>query len=436
MPTETLTPTAPTAVTPEPVVSAPAPAPVISFADALDKALGTSEPSKTPINEKAAVKAVKAEPAVEPAKTIKAEEAPKADQKAEPKSLKTPPSILDQLGTLGVEPKEEVKTEAKAEEPLSEVIAEPSTPAAQTAFAKLTKELREAKAKLKDFESKVANRTEAVEDKGGDVKTDSQLAEYQAKLEQFQKERDELEGELRISRVEATREYKTTIGEPIKQTTQTITDIAKVYELKASPILDAALETDGAKRRTILKELTSEMDPVDALAVRTKVDELALLNAKRDEVVRESKSALEAIARRDAEAEKASRDQYDQEARKAFGDVWNSFQEEMPLLKKIEGNEPWNKTIDELRANAEKLDSEPLDHKQRAALTYQAVTLPLVVQVFKDYVSKTNQELASLKNNLSEYRKATPGAGSGIAPAKTEKLDRGLSFLEALEKGL
>jgi len=108
----------------------------------------------------------------------------------------------------------------------------------------------------------------------------------------------------------------------------------------------------------------------------------------------------------------------------------------MPLLKKIEGNEPWNKTIDELRANAEKLDSEPLDHRQRAALTYQAVTLPLVVQVFKDYVSKTNQELASLKDNLSEYRKATPGVGSGAAPAKSEKLDKGLSFLEALEKGL
>lgn len=432
MSTETLTPAAPTAVTSEPVVSAPVPAPVVSFSDALDKALGTSEPSKTPINEKAAAKAVKAEPAVESAQSVKAEEAPKA----EAKSLKTPPSILDQLGTLGVEPKEEVKTEAKVEESLSEVSAEPSTPAAQTAFAKLTKELREAKAKLKDFESKVATRAEAVEDKGGDVKTDSQLAEYQAKLEQFQKERDELEGELRISRVEATREYKSTIGEPIKQTTQTITDIAKVYELKASPILDAAQETDGAKRRALLKELTSDMDPVDALAVRTKVDELALLHNKREEIIRESKSTLEAITKRDAEMEKASRAQYDQEAKKAFGEVWNSFQEEMPLLKKIEGNDSWNKTIDEIRVNAEKLDSEPLDHKQRASLTYQAVTLPLVVQVFKDYVSKTNQELASLKSNLSEYRKATPGAGSGIAPAKTEKLDRGLSFLEALEKGL
>ena len=416
-------PTAPASPTP-----APTPAPVVSFADALDKALGVSEPSKTPINEKAAAKVVKAEPAPTPAPAVKVEE-PKSE-------TKTPSSILDKLGTLGIEPKEEVKPETKPEESLAEASPEASTPAAQTAFAKLTKELREAKAKLKDFEGKVAARTETVEGKGGEVEKDSQLAEYQAKLEQFQKERDELEGELRISRVEATREYKSTIGEPIKQTTQTITDIAKVYELKASPILDAALETDGAKRRTLLKELTSEMDPVDALAVRTKVDELALLNAKRDEVVRESKSALEAIANRDAEAEKASRAQYDQEAKKAFGDVWNSFQEEMPLLKKIEGNEPWNKTIDELRSNAEKLDSEPLDHKQRAALTYQAVTLPLVVQVFKDYVSKTNQELASLKNNLSEYRKATPGAGSGTAPAKTEKVDKGLSFLEALEKGL
>ena len=217
---------------------------------------------------------------------------------------------------------------------------------------------------------------------------------------------------------------------------QTISDIAKVYDLKANPILEAAQETDGAKRRVLLKELTSDMDAVDALAVRTKVDELAVLNAKRDEMVKESKSALEAIARREEEAEKTSRSRYDAEAKKAFGEVWDSFQEELPLLKKVEGNEQWNKTIDELRGQAEQLDSEPLDHKQRAALTYQAVTLPLVVKVFKDYVSKTNQELSSLKSNLSEYRKATPGVGSGLAPDKSEKIDSSLGFLDALEKGL
>ena len=94
-----------------------------------------------------------------------------------------------------------------------------------------------------------------------------------------------------------------------------------------------------------------------------------------------------------------------------------------------------NKTIDEIRVHAEKLDAEPLDHRQRAALTYQAVTLPLVVQVFKDYVSKTNQELASLKSNLSEYRKATPAAGAGQSSERNDKIDPDLGFLEALEKG-
>lgn len=421
MPTET--PVAPTEVK-----AVEAPAPMMSLSEALDAALVEAKPVEATPEQPAKV-SVPEEKAPEP--EVKAPEA-----KPEVAS-KTPASVLDQLGKIGIEEKtaEEPAQKTQEEKTIEEALPDVKSPAAQTAFAKLTKELREAKAKLKDFEAKVATRTEAVEDKGGDVKTDSQLAEYQAKLEQFQKERDELEGELRLTKVEATREYKTAVGDPIKQTVQTITDIAKVYELRPNSILDAAQEQDGAKRRTILKELTSDMDPVDALAVRTKVDDLALLNAKREEMIRESKTALEAISRREEEAEKANRAKYDVEAKKAFGEVWNNFQEEMPLLKKVEGNDQWNKTIEDIRSQAERLDSEPLDHKQRAALTYQAVTLPLVVQVFKDYVSKTNQELASLKSNLSEYRKATPGVGSGSAPEKSEKVDPNLGFLDALEKG-
>ena len=421
MPTET--PVAPTEVK-----AVEAPAPMMSLSEALDAALVDAKPVEATPEQPAKVSAPE-EKVPEPA--VKAPEA-----KPEVAS-KTPTSVLDQLGKIGIEEKtaEEPVQKTQEEKTIEEALPDVKSPAAQTAFAKLTKELREAKAKLKDFEAKVATRTEAVEDKGGDVKTDSQLAEYQAKLEQFQKERDELEGELRLTKVEATREYKTAVGDPIKQTVQTIADIAKVYELRPNSILDAAQEPDGAKRRTILKELTSDMDPVDALAVRTKVDDLALLNAKREEMIRESKTALEAISRREEEAEKANRAKYDVEAKKAFGEVWNNFQEEMPLLKKVEGNDQWNKTIEDIRSQAERLDSEPLDHKQRAALTYQAVTLPLVVQVFKDYVSKTNQELASLKSNLSEYRKATPGVGSGSAPEKSEKIDPNVGFLDALEKG-
>jgi len=407
-----------------------------SFSDFLDQALGTNEspaPAQAPTPE---AEAPKPEASAAPsAKTeaVKSEPA-KATEEA---ASKIPGSILDQLGKIGVEEKKEAaakeaETENKVE---TEKLPENTPPAAQTAFAKLTKELRDAKAKLKDFEGKIADRTEAVEKKGGDVETDSQLKSLQAKLEQFQKERDELEGELRFSRLEATREYKATVGEPIKSATQAIADLAKAYEMKPNAILDTVSEADGAKRRAMLKELTGDMDAADALAVRMKVDELVQLNARREAMVKDSQATLQALEKAEEEQERAERAKYDAEAKKAFGEVWNEFQEQLPILKKIEGNDGWNKTIDELRTQAEKLDAEPLDHRQRAALTYQAVSLPLMIQVFKDYVAKTNQELTGLRSDLSEYRKATPAAGGGQAPEKTEKLDPGVSFLDAIEKG-
>jgi len=410
----------------------------ISFSDALDAALGTAEPA--PALAPATPPTAEAPKPSETAPVQEAKTEAQPAEKSEPKTeSKTPSFILEELGKIGTEEKApEAKaneTEAKAE-PVEEKLPDNAPPAAQTAFAKLTKELKEAKTKLKEMETKVTERTDAVEKKGGDVQTDTQLKELQAKLEQFTKEREELEGELRLSRIEATREYKVAIAEPTKAAVQAISEIAKVYEVRPSSLLEAVNEADGTKRRALLKELTGEMDAADALAVRMKVDELIQLNGKREEMLRESKSTLEALTKAEEEQERAERAKYDAEAKKAFGEVWDTFQKELPLLKKIDGNDQWNKTIDEIRVQAEKLDAEPLDHRQRAALTYQAVTLPLVVQVFKDYVSKTNQELASLKSNLSEYRKATPSVGAGQTLEKNDKADPNLGFLEALEKSL
>jgi predicted nucleic acid-binding Zn-ribbon protein len=418
---------APVASTPE-VISPKTP---LTLAEALDAALGTDGPA--PLNKAATPKepvvSAKKEKVIQP-KPAEAV-ATKTPAPTESTTSKTPSSVLDQLGKLGLpEEIEPAKTEPEA--PTEDI----TSPPAQTAFAKLTKELREAKSKLKEFESKVASRTEAVEESGKQVEDDSQLSEYTQKLEQFKKERDELEGELRITKLEATKEFKTGVVEPIAKASKEIADIFSSYELKATNVLEAASEPDAVKRRQLVKSLTSEIDPVDALAVRTKVEELAQLTAKKDELLSHSKEALSQITKRQEETERINRATYDSEAKKAFSEVWDKYQEDMPLLKKVEGNEEWNKTIEDMRLLAERLDTEPLDHRARASLTYQAVSLPLVMQVFKEYISKTNKEMASLKTNLTEYRKATPGAGSGQSTQKTQARDTSLSFLEALEKGL
>ena len=404
------------------------------FDETLDKALnGASfdKPEATkpqaPTPEPSKPEAVKQEPSAPK---------PEATQSQDESKFLTPPSLLDKLGKIGT-PAEanESKPNTQNESEDLEKSPENLNPSAQTAFAKLTKELRDAKSKLKEFEAKISARTEVVEDKGGNLETDSQLNKLQKQLEQFKAEREELEADLRLNRVESTREYKVNIGDPIRAAKQTISDIAKAYELRDSGILDTLSETDGAKRRAMLKELTSEMDPVDALTVRTKIDDLLLLNGKRDEMIKDSQRMLEEISKREEEQEKAQRAKYDLDAKNAFGEVWSLFEKELPLVQKVDGNDQWNKMVDGLRAEAERLDSEPLDHKRRAALTFQAVTLPLVVQVFNDYVQKTNKEMSSLRASLGDYRKATPSAGSGQTPDKSDKKDSRLSFLDAIEKG-
>jgi len=405
-----------------------------SLADVLNQALdGSHAPSTPPV----ATPPKAPEAPKQISETPKVPEPPTAPKEkvAEEKPFLTPKSLLDRLTGDSTEKPETAAPEQKSEEPPVEKAPENLNPAAQTAFAKLTKELREAKARLKEMETKISDRTDAVEEKGGDVQTDSQLKDLQTKLEQFQAEREELENELRLGRVEATREYKVNIGDPMKQAKQTISELAKAYEMRDSVILDALNEADGPKRRALLREMTSNMDPVDALTVRTKIDELLLLNSKRDEMVKDSKRMLDEIAKTEEAQEKAARAKYDAEAKNAFNEVWGLFEKELPLVQKVEGNEQWNKMVDGLRAEAERLDAEPLDHKRRAALTYQAVTLPLVVQVFNDYVQKTNKELSSLRSSLGEYRKATPSVASGQTPAKTETGDPSLSFLDAIEKG-
>ena len=216
-----------------PTATTEAPKVGVSFSDALDAALGNEAPveqNKAPVSEVASSPTPDAPKVSEPtvaAPKAEAQPTEKVDAKTD---SKTPSFILDELGKIGVEEKVEPKTTANEvkEEASEEKLPENSSPAAQTAFAKLTKELKEAKTKLKEMETKVSDRTEAVEKKGGDVQADSQLKDLQAKLEQFTKEREELEGELRLSRIEATREYKVNIADPTKAAVQAISEIAKV----------------------------------------------------------------------------------------------------------------------------------------------------------------------------------------------------------------
>jgi len=402
------------------------PAPELGLLDALNVALDTPEapaaatPTTPELKTVATPEAVKAEPA-------KAETTP---AKVLENKLEIPDDVLEAIAKDANPAKEEAILE----------LPKDSTKSAQTAFAKVTTELRDTKAKLALLESKINKETTKAEDSG--EQPSPELDILRKEFETLKAERDEYESELSVARVQATKQYKVAIDAPIKEAQNTIHEIAKLYEIDADAVVRAAAINDTAQRRAAVKEMLSGLDPIDAVDVRRRVDELNSLYNKRDAILTNADKAMQEISKREVaqQAEQARQQEITQkktqeETTTAYNEIWNRFTQEVPILKKT-GNAEWDSRVDGLREQAMLVEQSDLDTETRAALTYQAVAMPLMVQLFQGYVKKSQGEISGLKKALGEYRTATPGAGGGESKTGSPEVSSDVGFLDALETGL
>lgn len=402
------------------------PAPELGLLDALNVALDTPEAPEA------------ANPTTPEPKTVATPEA----VKAEPANTEAPPAtVLENKLEI---PDDVLEAIAKDTEPAKEEAApelpKDATRSAQTAFAKVTTELRDTKARLASLESKINNETTKAEDSGEQASPELDI--LRKEFESLKAERDEYESELSVARVQATKQYKVAIDAPIKDAQNTIHEIAKLYEIDADAVVRAAAINDTAQRRAAVKEMLAGLDPIDAVDVRRRVDELNSLYNKRDAILTNADKAMQEISKREAaqqveqtRQQEIAQKKNQEETTTAYSEMWNRFTQEVPILKKT-GNVEWDSRVDGLREQAMLVEQSDLDTETRAALTYQAVAMPLMVQLFQGYVKKSQGEISGLKKALGEYRTATPGAGGGESKTGSPEVSSDVGFLDALETGL
>lgn len=407
---ETATPTAEApASTPTPAASGDN---FVSFADAFDagfEALQSKEKSSS-----APVEAV-----ATPAEQSKAVEAPAVSDKTSAPDT-NPLDIL----TKRLTGKEEAVVEAKSDD-LEIKTPDNLKPEAQTAWARLTKDLRDARTKLKELETKLSDTSN----------TSTEQSALQSQLDALKAERDEYENELKFSRLESTREYKQAVTEPLMSIQKDVADIAALYENSNPRNLYAAMaETDPAKRRAMLKEVTSSFDPVDSLAIRNKAEELHKVFEKRDILTKDVNTVLQLIESEEKQQMEAQQKRMQAEVQTAYQSEWENMQKDNAILRPIEGNESWNNTLKAIHEQALNIENTELDAKTKARLTFSGVAMPVVMGVFQEYVTKTQSRIAELENLAKELRSTLPSSGSpkGSAP----EISPDLGFLEALERGL
>ena len=415
-----------------------------SLGDALNAALGNADvpvSAATPVSqlppasEAPAVEAPKA-PAVEAPKT----ESPKVEtpkvEATEPEApttpeIKTPSKLIDSLLTPDSEkPKELPKV---TDEILSddEKLPGKATASANSAFAAKARALKNAEQEL----AKLKQELEAAR-QSGSKEASSEVQSIKAELEENRKLVEEYENQLSLVRLESTREYKRTIAEPMARAEKAIAEALTGYEgINAKDVVRILDIADPAQRKAEFKDLMSGVDQLDALAVRNKLDEIAQLKNNREELLKSANDTLAKIEQQETVAEQEARLKFDKEADVAFESTWNQFEDSFPILKRGQSTE-WDQTVKALREQAVYLDKQPLDHTQRATLTYQAVLFPLAVQVIKDLSSRSNTTIAELKAQLSKYQSATPSAGAGENNAPSASLPANVGFLDALEKSM
>lgn len=410
-----------------------------SFGDALNSALGSADvpvSAATPVAQLPSTPEVapaqQAEtPVAEPVKT----EAPKVEtaKSEEPKTpdIKTPSKLIDSLLTPESEKPKELPKVLDENLGDDEKLPGKATSSANSAFAAKARALKTAEQELAKLKQELDTARQS-----GNKEASAEVQTIKAELEENRKLVEDYENQLSLVRLESTRQYKRTIAEPIAKAEKAIAEALVGYEgLNAKDVVRLLDIADPAERRAEFKDLLSGVDQLDALTIRNKLDEIAQVRTQKDELLKSANETLARMEQQETALEQETRVKFDREADVAFESTWNQFEDSFPILKRGQSNE-WDDTVKALREQAVYLDKQPLDHTQRATLTYQAVLFPLAVQVVRDLSAKSNATITELKAQLAKYQVATPSAGAGQNNSPSATLPNNVGFLDALEKSM
>lgn len=373
--------------------------------------LDTSEPppkEEAPAVKEAPVKeaAVK-EPAVE-----------KVDEKKEEKTPLTNPNLT-------ADEKTEKTAEAAADdEKLPEALSKGMTASAKAKAEASWKDIKTAeKNALKERDTIKSELTELKKKLEETSKVTPELEAAKKELADAKQRLAEYEGEISVTRVEATKHFKDTVTAPIKAMQGDIEEIAKRYEIPSENLWKAITEKDPAKRADLLEEETADLKTVDRLEIVQASKDYHRIQKAADGMRADASKQLEHIERTSkAEAEKRDA-MTTQDYRSAVGDVWGNFTQSIPEIRPVEGQTAWNDHLANIRRAVEAVNVNELPVEEVARMKAAELILPEVLAVTNHYKTQIEKNRAAAKAEkeradkaekaLADYMRTAPGAGAG-----------------------
>lgn len=267
--------------------------------------------------------------------------------------------------------------------------------AAKDAFMRKTAEYEK---RLKEMESKVST-----------APNPEAMSQYESKLAEIQKERDDLNERLGRASLERTPEFERHF---VKRQAQVIEDakgaVGKELSERVATILEMA---DSPIRNGQINDVMADMDELQKHELSLAVKDLRQINKEKKEQIENWKSGLSQREKILAEQQERGMKEYG----KVFDSVLSEVRKEQPLLAPKDGDAAWTDRASKLSEAAREVYLGKGTPQERARASTNAV----ISAVLWETIKHQNDEMGKLTKQIEALRGKQPaidGGGSGGDP--------------------
>lgn len=242
-------------------------------------------------------------------------------------------------------------------------------------------------------------------------------------VEDLKRQVEEYNKELAVHRIEATREYREAITEPLRAIGSVAESLARRYELDQDAFFDALATADEAKQQKLLTDMVDGMSDRDRLKVYQMADDTLMLLRKRDDMKARSHEAMQELELRQREASERGLAERKRVFSSQVDRVFDAFVDSLPFHP-LDPSESKTAVMEQLKRDVLASDVAGAGPDVQAYSAASGVVLPRLIKQFRALAAE-NQALKTRIGNASASSptRARPVAGPTAQPSSTDFLE-------------
>jgi len=330
----------------------------------------------------------------------KSEEAKPVDQGSEPteaqaQETEPPTEKTEQVESVGEDAQQE---------------AEPLQEKAKVRW----KELKEAEKQLKVAQkelSELKSRGELFEQQKQEVDS------LKEQIKQIEEEREAINGELYLTRVQATKEWKEFVEKPVNQLIDDAEFFAKRHKAELGDFLDA-IEADVAGDPSKLEDFISDWNEGDRLDAWQLSKNLRKINERKAELKQNSREAYEQSMQRERAEMEENQKQFIAQREAVIGEVLPKVSEKV-----------FNILPEDKRPDINKLKSELMDYDSWPEnLKVYGILGATVLPDLVEQIQTLQSQLKATKDANVKIRSSSPKAAGGVSPRSPAESNKPMDY--------